>query len=502
MRRYIYCVCLVALMSACGHHHSDAEEHEHHHHENTVIQQTAYGTHFELYAEATPFCAGKPSSMLCHLTWLDSFKPLTEGQITATLSVNGKTQTVSAQSPEKAGIFHLTLTPATAGKGTLTYIVKAGNIADTLLIHSVEVFSDEHTAQHEAEEHAIMSSTAIVFTKEQSWRADFATDYPQQRPFAPAVQTVAQVQPAVGDMMSVVAKHSGLLKFASSNLVEGREIQQGATLASIVSDGFIENNLSTQIAEAKNNMEIARQNYERVQSLVQNKIVSQQEFLEIQNKYENAKIAYENLTQNSRGGNVSITAPIGGFITQIWVQNGEYVSVGQPIMEISKNRNIVLKAEIPQRYAAMLPTIADANIENPISGETLSLKELNGRILSYGRTLPADKFLMPVVLEISQAGGFTSGAFAKVWLSPPAKEQAMVIPKTALIEEQGNYYVFIQLTPELFEKTPVKIGATDGQFVEILSGINRSQRIVTKGTMLVKLAKSSAAIDPHAGHVH
>ena len=239
-----------------------------------------------------------------------------------------------------------------------------------------------------------------------------------------------------------------------------------------------------------------------MQSLLQKKIVSQQEFLEIQNKYENAKIAYENLTQNSRGGNVSITAPIGGFITQIWVQNGEYVSVGQPIMEISKNRNIVLKAEIPQRYAAMLPTIADANIENPISGETLSLKELNGRILSYGRTLPADKFLMPVVLEISQAGGFTSGAFAKVWLSPPAKEQAMVIPKTALIEEQGNYYVFVQLTPELFEKTPVKIGATDGQFVEILSGINRSQRIVTKGTMLVKLAKSSAAIDPHAGHVH
>ena len=62
--------------------------------------------------------------------------------------------------------------------------------------------------------------------------------------------------------------------------------------------------------------------------------------------------------------------------------------------------------------------------------------------------------------------------------------------------------MLVQINPELFEKREVKVGATDGLRTEILSGISATDRVVTKGAILVKLAQASGALDPHAGHVH
>jgi hypothetical protein len=70
------------------------------------------------------------------------------------------------------------------------------------------------------------------------------------------------------------------------------------------------------------------------------------------------------------------------------------------------------------------------------------------------------------------------------------------------MEEQGYYSVFVQLTPELFEKRGVTIGSTDGIRTEIKNGLAEGERIVTRGALLVKLAAVSNSLDPHAGHVH
>lgn len=489
----------------CGCHHSESDEHEHHHHEEAVLQLSAYGHHFEIYAEATPFFtehADEMCELLTHVTRLSDFSPLENGSVSASLSVEGSAVTASANQPDKPGIFHLHLKPKKAGKATLTYIIQSGELIDTLVINNIEVFNDEHEAMHEAEEHKIASPTAVTFTKEQSWKVDFATALPRLQPFGQAVQTVAQVQPAIGDAMTVVAKNSGILHFASANFTEGAPIASGTTIASVSTDGFVDDNMSVKLAEAKNNFELAKQNYERAKQLIDSKIISQQDFLEKQMTYENAKLIYENLQHNSQNGSTRITAPMSGYITQILVPNGEYVSVGQPVMIVSQNRNIVLKAEIPLRYAAVLPAIADANIENPVTGEVRSLSELKGRVISYAKSATSDQLLLPVTLEINNVTGFTTGSFVKTWLIAQSQSQALVVPKSALIEEQGNYYVFVQLTPELFEKKPVKTGATDGKNVEVLSGLTPDQRIVTRGALLVKLAKAAGALDPHAGHVH
>ena len=70
------------------------------------------------------------------------------------------------------------------------------------------------------------------------------------------------------------------------------------------------------------------------------------------------------------------------------------------------------------------------------------------------------------------------------------------------VEEMGAFFVFVQITPELFEKRPVKKGATDGFRTQIIEGISENERIVSKGAVLVKLAQAAGALDIHSGHVH
>ena len=70
------------------------------------------------------------------------------------------------------------------------------------------------------------------------------------------------------------------------------------------------------------------------------------------------------------------------------------------------------------------------------------------------------------------------------------------------MEEMGNYFVYVQQTPELFEKRLVVKGATDGRRTEIKDGLSPGERVVGKGAVLLKLSQSAGSVDVHSGHVH
>jgi multidrug efflux pump subunit AcrA (membrane-fusion protein) len=162
----------------------------------------------------------------------------------------------------------------------------------------------------------------------------------------------------------------------------------------------------------------------------------------------------------------------------------------------------VLRAEVQQKYAPVLGTIQDANIRTLHDNQTYTLEQLNGKVLSFGKTTNSDNYLIPISLQIDNKGSFVSGGFVEIYLKTLTNAQAMTVPSAALLEEQGIFFVYTQINPELFEKREVKIGATDGVKTEILQGITANERIVTRGAILIKLAQATGNLDPHSGHVH
>ncbi|MDD4747867.1 MAG: HlyD family efflux transporter periplasmic adaptor subunit, partial [Salinivirgaceae bacterium] len=252
---------------------------------------------------------------------------------------------------------------------------------------------------------------------------------------------------------------------------------------------------------AKNNFEMAKSEYERAIVLSKDKIVSEKALLEAKNRYENAKVVFENLEGNFSLSGQIVVSPISGFIKHLHVQNGQYVDAGARLAMVSSDKIVVLKAEVQQKYASVLGAVSSANIRSMNGNNVFTLEELDGKILSYGRAANEDNHLIPIYLQIENRGDFMVGGFVDIYLRTITNQNAITIPNTALLEEQGVYFVIVQITPELFEKLEVKPLATDGLRTEV-SGITVSERVVSKGAIMVKLSKASGELDAHSGHVH
>jgi multidrug efflux pump subunit AcrA (membrane-fusion protein) len=90
----------------------------------------------------------------------------------------------------------------------------------------------------------------------------------------------------------------------------------------------------------------------------------------------------------------------------------------------------------------------------------------------------------------------------ELFLQTVSDTAALTVPMSALLEEQGKYFVWVQVTPELFEKREITPGKTDGLHTEILGRLSITDRIVTRGALMVKLAQATGTLDAHSGHVH
>lgn len=496
-------------MIACNQnsHKSAQDEHEHgaveeHEHEEVKFQYTAYSQEYELFAEADAFIVGETANVLSHLSSLPDFKAIESGKITLILNINGRAVSQTLDQPTRKGIYSFDIQPEMQGTGTLRYEISNEKGHFEIVVPNVTVFANDEQAHEEAEAAEVSKTNTTVFTKEQSWKIDFATNYPQSEPFGQVIKTTALVESAPGNEMIVSAKINGVVKPASANLLEGIEVKAGQALFSIAAGDLADNNITVKYSEARSNYEKASADYERAKELAKDKIVSEKDLMAYKNQYENTKAIYDHLNRNFNATGQKVNSPMSGFIKQVFVKNGSYVEAGRPLLTISQNKTLVLSASVPQKYASVMGTIQSANIRTLHDNQTYSFEQLNGKVLSYGKSANSENFLLPVSLQIDNTGSLNTGSFVEVYLKTITNTQALTVPNTALIEEQGNFFLWVQVTPELFEKREIAIGKTDGVKTEILNGITENERIVIKGAMLIKLAQATGTLDAHSGHVH
>ena len=150
----------------------------------------------------------------------------------------------------------------------------------------------------------------------------------------------------------------------------------------------------------------------------------------------------------------------------------------------------------------MVYNISGAVFEFPYQDKTISLEQLNGKILSIGSSVQKNGKYIPVYFEVENDGSFIENAFVECFLKTGIVSNQIVIPKSALIEELGTFSVFIQTNGESFEKREIKTATKDGENVQVISGLNEGERIVTIGAMQIKLTSLSTGMDSHAGHNH
>lgn len=358
----------------------------------------------------------------------------------------------------------------------------------------------EEGHDHEAEMHAgekAGHSDEIILTPEKAKAAGVEAEAVHAGSFRNVIHTSGQILAAQGEEATVVAASSGVVSF-SRKVAEGMQVGKGTELLS-VSAAHIQD--GDPVQKAKVAYEKAKEEYERAQKLVSSQIVSQKDFAALREAYENARLTYEALKPSMSGKGVSVKSPIGGFIKTCLVKEGDYVTVGQPLMTVTQTRRLVLKAEVSERYYAQLSQVVSANFQTPYNNKVYSLENLGGKLLSFGKSSGDTSYYVPVTFEFDNRGDMVPGSFVEVYLLSGERNGVLSLPVSALTEEQGVYFVYLKLDEECYKKQEVKLGASDGSRVEILSGIKDGDTVVTRGAIHVKLASASNAIPAHT-HNH
>ncbi|MDR2814641.1 MAG: efflux RND transporter periplasmic adaptor subunit [Prevotellaceae bacterium] len=463
---------------------------------------TSYNRDVEVYAEVTPLVAGQQSSVVAHFTRLDNFKPLEAETVTVSLTTGGDSIGQTLGEPERPGVYRFTLQPAAVGAGKLAFGITTPSGTSQVAIPDVRVYAGDSEAERAADNEVVPGSSDVVFTKEQSWKVDFATEEATPAPFGEVIKVVAKILPAQGDERVVATQSSGMVVFHNGSMVEGRAVGAGQALFSIESEGLADNSLSVRYAEAESEYNRAKVEYERKKALAQDKIASESELLKAQTELTNAEITYRNLRKNFSAGRQVVSSPTGGFVRQVWVKNGEYVAAGQAVVTVTQNRDLLIRAELQPKYYGVLSAITSANIRVMGSNRTYTLEELDGQVASFGKSTDVSNPLIPVIFQVRNSVGLLSGSFVELYIKTQTSSRAIALPNESIVEEMGSFFAYVQRTPELFEKRPVRKGATDGFRTEVLSGISAGERVVSKGAILVKLAQAAGGVDSESGHSH
>ena len=495
--KYLFTICLLTVgMMACkqkaANEEAAAESLE-------PLAYTLYSSKSELFVEFKPLVVGQTSKFAAHLTLLgENFLPYTEGTVTVSLIQGEKGLKNTAISPSSPGIFRLALQPVQAGMDQLIFDIQTKDFTDRFVIDSVPVYADEKTAI--AAQPAATAGSDISYLKEQAWKVEFANAPVKKEMLFDVIKTTGEIQSAPGDEVTIAAKSNGIVKFVGNNNITGAAIRSGQTMFSVTGGEIAFENVEATKQAARAELTTTKSEFERANELIKDKLITQADFQNAKLRYEQAQITLNNLGRNYSGGK-SLSSPINGFIKNILVSEGQYVSAGQPLATVTKNQRIILKADVSLKDADKINSIQEANFTIIQSNQSYNTKELNGKVLAVGKTTAGNSPFIPVHFQIDSKPGMLPGSFAEVFLKTTPINDALTVPVSALVEEQGIFYMYVQTEGESFQKRELKLGANDGQKVQVLSGVREGERVVTKGGYQIKLLQASGALPAH-GHEH
>jgi membrane fusion protein, heavy metal efflux system len=454
----------------------------------------------ELFMEHPALIVGQPDKFAVHLTDLTDFAPLRSGRITLTFTPRdgGPPLVVVQDSPRAPGIYGPAPRFERAGLYDLSLQVESPQARDLIQVPNLRVYARAAEAPREsgAEE------DGIAFLKEQQWKTNgFRTAFATQGEVEQSFQATGVIVPAAGRFAQVAAPISGLVATSgvAASPAPGQRVRPGAVLA-VLSPAVGEAGGSA-YALARRELREANDEYERAKRLAAVEAIPARRLHEAEIRLQAAREAIAGLPGAdgmSDNGRLAVRAPIGGVISERSIVPGSRVEAGQMLFTIVDPSVVWLRVNVPAAQAASIGRDASASFMLPGSDRTFQTT----RTVSIGSVVDPSTRTVPAIYEARNAdGAIRVGSNVTAFLRTGRRAQGVVIPSSAVLEEDGRPIAYVQPEGEKFERRELTLGGASGDFTLVLSGIEAGERVVSGAAYQVRLASLSTAVPAH-GHEH
>jgi cobalt-zinc-cadmium efflux system membrane fusion protein len=360
----------------------------------------------------------------------------------------------------------------------MTFIIACNTTQET---HNHEDQSHVHEQQNH--EHEGMENIESEYKLMRLEPGDFCFIY----------KTSGQLLPDIKDEIILNASSTGIISFSDNLMYPGIRVTKNQEIFTISGKNLIEDNTEIKYQKTESAYITARENFERAKKMYESQLITEEHFLEKKLFYEQALAEYNNFQRSFSVSGNRILSPAEGYIKDLLVAEGQMVHTGDRIASVITEHNLVLKADIPP---------ADLEILSKVHRANFSTDQMNGRIISYGKSIGQNSYYIPLFFRISYDDDLIPGTFADIWLIGDTVHDALIIPNTALMEEFGKRFVFREKEDGSFEKRYISTGNTDGSATQVMEGLQKGDIIVSEGAYFIKLALQSSTIPSTHSHNH
>lgn len=267
---------------------------------------------------------------------------------------------------------------------------------------------------------------------------------------------------------------------------EGQQVSKGQLLASIDDGG-----MASQLSQLETQADLAKTTFERQERLWNQKIGSEIQYLQAKTTYEAAQSAVKQI--KSQLGKSTIRAPFSGIIDNVIKDQGTVVAPGpgSEVFRIVNLSDMYIAIDVPETYLGDIKKGNSAIVYFPVLEDTL-ISEIRqtGNFIN-----PGNRAFKVEVAVPNRDNTIKPNLTAKVSLNDYSSEAAVLVPQGIISENaEGQQYLYIA-SDRTEDKATAKrriitTGRTQGNMVEVLSGITAGDLLIKEGARSVKDGQS------------
>ena len=377
----------------------------------------------------------------------------------------------------------------------------------------------------------------VKFLMEQQWRIRMKLALVEEQTVARQVTATGRVIPAANHHAVVAPPVGGIILRGNLPRV-GQSVKQGQLIATLqqtatsaeqaqiravqaqarIEAARIEAERGAAAGEAnatRTRLDLARREADRARRLYEQKAYSLRQLEAAEAELRTAQAVSEaaqarvkaleaarEVAQSDTGvGNANATyavhAPIGGLVTKVSKSIGERVAPGEAILEVTNFDTVWVEAPIFERDLALVRAKGKASFTTA----AFPGQEFRGELIDVGEIIDEQKRAAHAIFVVPDHGrALRVGMQADVRLDASESVKAMMVPREAVLDDEGKKIVYVLLSGEEFQRREVKLGDEHGGRVAVLEGLKPGERVVTQGALQLKLQELNPAGAPAHSH--
>jgi len=256
---------------------------------------------------------------------------------------------------------------------------------------------------------------------------------------------------------------------------EGNLVRKGQVLIRLQSEAQ-----QTELARVQSQLGNARQEHQRQTNLYNQQLISVEDFNEASYQLDQLELSLQDAEREL--GYTQVRAPISGTITERFVNVGDHLTVNQHLFDIIDFDSIVARVYVPEKELSRLEVGQDARIFADAAGAN----ERHGAVDRIAPRIDPRSGTVKTTVSIPPSEGLLPGMYVTVELITSIHEDAVLVPKKALVYDADQLFIFRLKDDETVERLLIRATLEDRDYIEPEGILQEGDQIVVAGQASLK----------------